>query len=266
MLSDLIAHRKIIVTLTRNELRTRHLGTFGGFLWSILNPTIMALIYWFVFSAVFYSGRVKYEGFELPYICYFLAGFSPWLLFQETISRSLTSVIDNPNYVKKITFPLNVLAPIQFLASSVTHFVILFVLLVIMVFSGIEITARLFGLIPYYVALAAFTIGICWIVSAVTVFFRDTVQVVNLLLTVWFWSCPIVWAVVSIPDKYRHLLALNPFTFILDGYRNVLFASIAPQPTSVNYVPIIYLMVIAFAFVGGKWVFSRLQPHFADVV
>ncbi len=265
MLFQFLKHRRLIATLAANELRTRYMGTFAGLLWNFISPLVMALIYWFIFSTIFYAGRVIYEGYELQYICYFLAGYAPWLLFQETVLRSANAIADNPNYVKKIVFPLGTLAFIHFLAGSISHLVILGVLLAIMLSSGISVSPEIFLIIPYYLLLALFTLGISWVISAINVFVRDAAHVVALVLNVWFWFCPIVWVMSAMPEKFRFVFALNPFLFFIDGYRGALFSNLAPQSPG-GGLPVIYVMIVFAVFFVGQYIFQRLQSHFGDMV
>jgi len=265
MLQDIIANRKLITVLAVNELKSRYLGTFAGFVWGIINPTMMALIYWFVFSTIFYSGKVKFEGYDLPYICYFLAGYAPWMLFSECVSRNLNTIADNPNYVKKIVFPLQIFAPIHYVANTVAHLVMLCVLFFIMFYNNMPITWSVLYLIPYYLALAAFTFGISWAVSALNVFVRDTAQVVPIILNIWFWLSPVVWVMSAMPSSdYSGLFAMNPFLFFIDGYRWALFGTAAGSDVG-NTTFWVDLLIIALVFFAGKALFHRLKPHFGDM-
>ena len=100
------------------EIKMRYLGTFAGFLWSIVHPVTIALIYWFIFSGLFKSGRI---GDNVPYICYFLSGFIPWTMFTESLMSSTNSIVNNTHYVKKIVFPTELLPVINLIASLISQ-------------------------------------------------------------------------------------------------------------------------------------------------
>ena len=265
MIKEFLSFRKLMLTLAMNELHTRYFGTFVGFLWSVINPAMMAIIYWFIFSSIFYSGRVTYNGLSLPYICYFLSGYAPWLLFQESLTRSLNTIIDNPNYVKKIIFPVQILSPIQILVSSISHIIIITALIIIMLFSSISLDFGMLMIIPYYIALVIFTLGFAWLVSAINVFMRDTSQVVNIVLNIWFWLTPIVWAIEIMPERYHSIFMFNPFIFFVDGYRKSLFGHNYNETIN-DDLKFLYLLFTIIIYFVGKKVFQKLRHQFGDVL
>ena len=243
----------------------RYLGTFVGFVWSVVHPIILAAVYWLVFSTIFHSGRVAYSNQTVPYICYFLAGFAPWIMFNDALLASTASVVNNPNYVKKIIFPTELYPIICFISSLVSQIAIFTVLIVIMFFSGLSLKINILELLFYFSLLSLFTLGISWATCALNVLFRDTAQVLLVIINIWFWVTPIVWVFTAIPKNVQHYFKLNPFLFFTEGYRRALFhgGSIG-TPTVLDWF--YYCSVIIIVLFVGYYIFKKLKPQFGDVI
>jgi len=115
--------------MARMEIRKRYVGTLAGMAWSVAHPLMMILIYWVIFSLGF---RVHPAG-NTPFIVYFLCGLIPWTAFAETVSASSNAVTGNPYLVKKTVFPTEILPLAHWLASMVSHVIMLVILAIVMV-------------------------------------------------------------------------------------------------------------------------------------
>jgi lipopolysaccharide transport system permease protein/teichoic acid transport system permease protein len=116
----------------------------------------------------------------------------------------------------------------------------------------------------YLAALTIFSLGLGWLCSALNVFYRDTAQIVGVLFNIWFWLTPIVWEMNIVPEKYSFYVKLNPFYYIVQGYKDSFLYHI---PFWEHYMQGIYFWVVCFlTFAIGAFVFKKLKPDFVDVM
>lgn len=259
-LRNIYSCRDIVRTMAAHELANRYVGTLGGALWTIAHPVAMILVYWFVFSVGF-----KAQGpAGMPFILYFVSGLLPWLFFNETLTASISSVTGNAHLVKKLVFPTEVLPVVHIAAGLVAHGVLVAVFLVLLGYHGIYPSVYIAQLPYYLVMLIVLTLGMSWLLAALHVFYRDIGQAMTVLLNFWFWLTPIVWTIDIVPERYRWLLHINPFYFLVEGYRNAL---VYQKPMWATPHDALYFTVIALAlFTLGAAVFRRLKPEFHDML
>lgn len=259
-LKMLFKSRSLIGALVVREIQGRYVGTFGGLIWSVINPLMMILVYWFVFSVGF---KIQPPG-GVPFIIIFLCGLIPWTLFSETLMSNVEVVRSNPHFVKKMVFPTEVLVVVNFFASLVTHAIMLVILFALMWFNDLSISIFNFQFVFYLFALSIFTVGMSWLISALNVFYKDIGQVVGVVLNLWFWLTPIVWMVDMIPPKYQIFLNLNPMLYIVAGYKNSFLYDMAFWT---HYrTGGMFWGISLFIFIFGGLVFRRLKPEFAEVL
>src|SRR5262245_25471554 len=201
----------LLRTLITQELARRFAGSFVGLAWLVVQPVLMIFTYWLVFSLFL---KVPLLDGRVPFIAAFLAGFLPWLAFQETLAASATSITSNPHLVKKILFPLELLPVAQLGVALLAHVAILALFVIGLVADGRMPTWYALQLPYVMAALVALALGLGWLVAALNVFARDTAQALSAILGIWFWLTPIVWPASVIPEAYRWVLELNPFSYV----------------------------------------------------
>lgn len=259
-LKTVYAYRNTIKALTAREIKVRYVGSLGGLAWSIIHPLVIILVYWMVFSVGFKVQPVS----NVPFIVAFLCGFIPWTLFHDALTANTHAIIKNTHLATKVVFPTELLPLVNFLASLITHGIMIVILIAVMLAHGISLSIYNFQFLYYLVLLSMFTIGISWIAAALNVFYRDVGQVFVALLHIWFWLTPIVWMWEMMPESFRYFLKFNPMMQVVSGYRN----------SFLNYVPFwervnseIYLWGCCVGmFVIGAFVFRRLKWDFAEVL
>lgn len=262
----LFRRRKMILTMAMTEIKVRYLGTLAGILWCIIHPIVMACVFWIVFGSLFKSAGVQYELKTVPYICYFLSGFAPWTLLNDSLMSSTNSIVGNPHYVKKIVFPTEMLPVINLLASLVSQVAIFAVLFIIMLRFNLSIIhINYLKLFYFFLLLSIFSIGISWITASLNVFYRDTAQVLTVILNIWFWVTPVVYASTLLPPKINHLIKFNTVFYIIEGYRDSLLNTGNLEYANINWDFYHLSVVLIIAFIG-KHIFNRLKPEFADII
>ena len=253
-------NRRLIIAMAAREIQSRYIGTLGGLAWSIINPLMFILVYWFVFSVGF---RVQPAG-NVPFIVVFLCGLIPWSMFSEALTTSTGTISANSHLVTKTVFPTEILPIVNIVASLITHTIMLFIFIIVMIFNKIPLSFYNFQFIYYLSGLILFSLGFGWFLSAINVFFKDIGQVVSVVLNIWFWFTPIVWPQEMIPEKFQFIIKLNPMYYIIDGYRA---SFIYHSPIWHNPRGGVYFWLVSLAvFIIGGLTFRRLKPDFAEVL
>jgi lipopolysaccharide transport system permease protein len=256
------SNRKLIASMVRRDILSRSRGSFGGAVWTFLNPLLLMATYFFVFGVVLqtkFGGDTSRSG----YVLYFLAGMLPWLPFSEAVGRSPYVVIEHRNFVKKLVFPLETLPVNLVLAGVVTE------VFALAIFVAGLLAAR--GAVPWSVVwLPALLVpqlllaaGLCWFLAALGVFVRDLGQIIGFLLTLWFFLTPICYEEsTKIPAAVAHVLSYNPILVLVRGYRGIFLEG---HPPPLGPLAALWIGSGLVALLGHAW-FHRLRRSFADVI
>lgn len=259
-LKDFYTNRILLLKLAKNDIKSRYAGSFFGVMWAFVQPLITILVFWFVFQVGFKSPPVKH----IEFILWFACAYIPWIYFNDTVLSSSNCLYEYGYLVKKIRFRTSTLPIVKVLSATFIHmFFIGFIWFMFLVF-GYSFKLIWLQCIYYSVALFCLAVGISWIVSSVSVFFKDFSQIVNIILQIGFWLTPIFWAPESINPKIMMIFKINPIYYITQGYRDSFITGIGFwERGSIN---IYYWGVVAVIFVVGALTFKRLRPHFADMI
>jgi len=259
---SLAHHARLIWELCRRDITGRYRGSMGGLFWAFLNPLLMLAIYSFVFGYIFKSRWTAANTGETHFAIVLFIGLIVSNFFSECLNRAPIIITSNPNYVKKVIFPLETLSWVA-VGTGVFHAVIsTVVLLVALVVTGTHVApaAALFPvLLLVFLPMVA---GVTWLFSALGVFFRDTQQIMTVLTTSLVFLAPIFYPRSSLPEQYRWLLSLNPLTFIVETARGLILWNQFPDPLgALTYV--VASMLMAWF---GWLVFHATRKGFADVI
>jgi lipopolysaccharide transport system permease protein len=252
--------KTLVVELARRELTDLHSGQSGGFVWLVLHPVLMFLVYTFLFAAVL-KVRIGANG-PGDYTMYLFSGLAPWLLTQDAIQRSAGVMLANVGIVKKVLFPVEAIVAKSLLASMLvqTVFVVLAMLTTIWMRGGVPISFfMLLILIPIHVTLLW---GLSLLLSAITPFFRDTVEFIRVFISINMFLMPVIYLPDMVPGVIRYALLLNPFSHLIWCYQDVLYFNEINHPFS-------WLISFLFAITmlsAGSYVFLRLRHQFSSVL
>jgi ABC-type polysaccharide/polyol phosphate export permease len=246
------------------ELREQYAGSLLGVVWSLLQPLLLILLYWWVFAAVM---RIRFpEGTALadtPFIVFLLSALLPWFAFQEGLTRAAGAIVGRRDMVRKVHFPVRVFPLAAAAAAFVVHASSYLLFLVAFALwrgglsaSGWLAVAVLLGL--QFVA----TAGLGLLLAAFIVYLRDIQQVLGLVLAVMFYTAPVLYPLSLVPEELRGLVYLNPFTAFAEGYHGAVLAGSWPEPVVLTGLG----LFAAGALAVGIQVFRRLEPGFADVL
>jgi ABC-type polysaccharide/polyol phosphate export permease len=260
-LRNLVERRALVAQLVRRDFQQRYVGSAAGWLWGAVHPLVLLLSYTFVFQVCL---KAKLPPGEVTdnYTMYLFCGFLPWLLFQDTVLRSAGSLIESSNLITRTVFPAEVV-PVSIFLSSLIHHLIALALVIASTAIVLRTVSPMIMLLPLYMLFVGFlAVGIGWIVSSLQVYLRDTVQVLNVAMTLWFWFTPIMINERQIPAGVRPLVALNPMAWVVRAYRDRLLSARWP---SLRELTVLTAYSVA-VFVAGGLFFRHLKRGFADVL
>lgn len=257
---DVWQSRRMIYELTKQDFRSRYLGSYLGILWAFVQPAITVMILWFVFEVGFKSKPVG----DFPFILWLIAGMFPWFFIAESISMGTNSVVENSFLVKKVVFRVSILPLIKIISALLVHLFFILILFLMFLYYGYHPSIYNLQVFYYLFATCCLVLGFSWLTAALVVFSRDIGQLVSMLLQFGFWVTPIFWSMQMIPEEYRGILMANPCYYLIEGYRN---AFIYQRWFWEDAGLTVYFWVLAVGLLGlGALAFRKLRPHFADVL
>jgi ABC-2 type transport system permease protein len=245
----------LIYNLVLRDLKVKYKGSTLGFLWSLLNPLLMLVVYTVAFKYVI---KLRVPNFTV----FLFSALMPWTFLSSALSMGAVSITDNSNLVKKVYFPREVL-PLSVVLVNLFHFFLTFIVLIpALLFFNIQPGFSFFFLVVIIFFQFLFVLGLAFIFAALNVYYRDIKHFLEVLLQLWFWVTPIIWSISLIPEKYRSFAYLNPFTPFVTAYRDVILRNRIPG------LPTIAAMIAlgVLVFLLGAVVFRRKQRRFAEEI
>ena len=254
--------RELIIGMTKREVLGRYRASWLGIFWSLLTPILLLLVYMFVFGVIFKARWPQPEGLEDSFAPLLFCGIIAYMTFSEILTRSPLLIVDNANYVKKVVFPLDILSWIA-VANALFHFFIsLLVLLAFIVLSGRGLSWTLIY-VPVLVGLFSINLlGLAWLISAASVYIRDTTYVAGFLATALMFLSPVFYPKSAVPEQFAIVMDMNPLTFYIEAFRDVLILGRVPDLSSFLLAGFFSLL----SFIVGYWFFQRVRKGFADVL
>ena len=255
-------HRGLILQLTRREIAARYRGSVLGVAWSFVTPLLMLAVYTFVFTVVFEARWDIAVGNQVEFALVLFAGLIVFYIFSECIGRAPGLLMENPSYIKRIIFPLEILgwiAVVSALFNAVISLGILLVGYVLVV--GVPPLTTLWTpvvLAPY----ALLVLGITWILAPLGLYVRDVRQVVSVILPIFMFASPLFYPLSAIPEAARPYMALSPLAFTMEQLRAVALFGI--QPDFVGLA--IFTAIATFIAWCGFAFFQITKRGFADVL
>ncbi len=260
-LLELPGRFELIGSLARREFVARYKGSALGVVWAILTPMVMIAIFTFIFAGIF-GARFGERNSHWDYALHLFCGLLPWTMFQETVQKSATTIVNHANLVKRVVFPLETLPIAEALSSLVNQLFGTAVLLVAILILRYELHVSVLWIPVLIIPQMLLTLGAAWLIASLGVFLRDISQGVSLVLTAWMFLTPIIYPESMVPAQYRMAIALNPFTALIRSYRRILMEGAAPDWPSLAYFTAFALV----SFFFGYWWFARTRKNFADVL
>lgn len=258
----LTKHRQLTIELAKREIKDRYLGQVLGAFWAVGHPIMLMAVYVFIFAYVF-NARIG-GTYALPkdFTVYLLSGLVPWMCFQETMSKGTSVIVSHANLVKQVMFPLEVL-PVKGVISSLLSFFISLAILTMYVLFRYQSLPPTYLLLPLLVFLQIIAmIGVSYIFSAIGVYFRDLKDLVQVFSTVSLYMMPILYLPAQVPGKLRPILYLNPFTYLVWCYQDVLYFGRIEH----GWAWLVNTTLSLGIFYIGYRVFRKLKTMFGNVL
>jgi len=256
-LARLLVWAELALSLAQRDVEIRYKHSLLGLYWALINPLATAAIFAFVFGVIFHA-----SSRPIPYVVFLLTGLTFWNLFANGVTSATQSVTGNATLLAKVYFPRVVLPLAAVLARLIDFAFSLVVLAVFLLAYRVPIHAEA-ALLPLLVLLELlFTAGVGFAVAALNVLYRDVSQLVGLLLMIWMYLSPVMYAAQGVPRALAAALLLNPMGAILEAERDLLFRGTILAPWSVAEAVGWALLAVT----GGYLVFRRLEPLFAEVM
>jgi lipopolysaccharide transport system permease protein len=260
--ADLYRHRVLLWQFICRNIELQHKGSFLGIAWSMLSPLLLFAVYAFVFLIVF-DGRFGVVPTETraDFAIGLFLGLSLAQLFQETLTTAPLLVVQNPNYVKKVVFPLEIL-PVAAVGAALFRCLVSLGLVVLagaIWGPGIALTACWLPVIVGLLVLLS--LGVAWTLSALGVFLRDLAQLAQFFAVLLTFMSGIFYSLGSLPASFS-FLSYNPLLVLIDAGRNVLLWHRPPSVPDLTYVGLVSVLLCLI----GHLIFAALKPAFSDVL
>lgn len=263
IVKQVLRHRHLIWQLTKRQVIGRYKGSYLGIAWSFLYPLLMLVAYTFIFSVVFKARwSVSPDESKVEFALTLFCGLIAYQLFSENVTRAPGLILENPNYVKKVIFPLEIL-PLTVLGASLIHSLISVGILLLgaALLMG-KLSATLFYLPLVFMPLLFLSLGLSWILASLGTFIRDLQQLVSVVVQLLLFMSPIFYPVTALPEAFRPWMLANPLSSMIENFRRVLLWNMPPDW---HWWAWGTLLTALFAL-GGYWWFKKTEKAFADVI
>jgi ABC-2 type transport system permease protein len=248
--------RRILGLLVRRDLKVRYADSILGYVWSILDPLAMGMVYWFVFATIFGGRNVGEE----PYILYLMAGMLPFRWYQTTVT-SAAGAIKGERLVRSAALPREIWILRLVFSKGAEYLFSLPVLAAFIIAYRKGINWEIIYMIPAALIQIVLSTGLALLLSALGALFRDVDRVMHIVMRFMFYATPIIYGLNDVlqnpkmPEFLKDAYVINPMTGIVSLYRAGLFPAELHLETVVSSV-----IGSVIALVVGWWVFIRLEP------
>lgn len=243
-----------------DDFRRKYAGSALGSLWAFLQPMVTIVLYWFVFQLGFKSQPVD----DFPFILWLITGLVPWFFISEAIVNATASLMDYSYLVKKVLFDINILPLAKILSTLLVQLVLIMFAVICFCIGGYWPDIHYLQVILFLVYMCAFAAGVSYITATLYVFFKDTIQIISIVIQAVFWLTPIVWDFGTMPELAQRILIYNPIYYCISGFRNAFIYHEWFHPGI--GMTIYYWGICALVLVIGMSLFRKCKEHFADVL
>lgn len=262
IIGSLLNHRELLWELVKRDFSGRYKGSIMGMAWSLLHPILMLAIYTLVFSVAFKARWGEGEESKVAFAIVLFSGMIVHGLFAECLNRAPGIIVSQPNYVKKVVFPLEIL-PWVALCSALLHFLVSIGLLMLFcIFTGVSLKATVVLVPIVMLPLLLMTLGLTWLFASLGVYLRDIAQGMGVVTTVLMFLSPVFYKTTAFPEGYRIFFAINPLTLPIEQLRDVMLWG--NEIDWANWTMSFFVGCLICHF--GFWWFQKSRRGFADVL
>ena len=260
-LGALWQYRELLYFLVWRDIKVRYKQTALGVTWVILQPVVSMVVFTFLFGNL-----LGVPSGDVPYPIFSYAALLPWAYFASSINKSSTSLVMNTNLVTKVYFPRMVI-PISSVLSGLVDFGFGFIVLIgLMIYFRMPPSPTVLFL-PAFLFLAMLTaLGFGFWLSALNVRYRDVNYLVPFIVQIWMYLTPVIYGASLIPEQYRFLLAFNPMTAVVEGFRWALLSPYLESAQAPGGILLFSFLISILVLISGAVFFRRIERTFADVI
>jgi lipopolysaccharide transport system permease protein len=253
----LAQYRDLLYTLTLHRLQVRYKQSVLGWLWAIVQPLSLMLMYSVIFSIM----GVKTGG-STPYPLLSYSALIVWSCFSTAVASATNSLVAHFSLVTKVYFPREILPLTYVLAALVDLVAAGLVLTLLMGYFHVPLTLYAFHVIPAVAILVVFTLAVSLVLCAIQVKYRDIGIAMPLLLQLWMFATPVVYPLSAVPPKWQTFYILNPMVGVTETFRHALLDGSTPQ-----YEPLLVAAAVSLLFLPVAYLyFKHVEATVADVL
>jgi len=258
-----IAQRDLILQFVRREVLGRYRGSLLGIGWSFITPVLMLSVYTFVFVDVF---KARWPGAEsgggVEFALQIFAGLIVFNLFAELVIRGPRLILEQPNLVKKVVFPLEILPWISVLAGLFHMLLSLFILVLVTAWARGTLPLTALALPLVILPFVPLMLGLSWLLAALGLFVRDVGLMMGVMVNLAMFMSPVFYSVRSLPEGVQVIMNANPLTLIIESLRQVLLLGLWPDWLALFW----YWVAATLVAIVGAYFFEVTRKGFADVL
>lgn len=258
---ELISSRKMIFDLAKTDFKNKYATSLFGTVWAFVQPIVTIAIYVFVFQVGFKAGDTS-SGY--PFLLYLVAGIISWFFFAEAWMNATNCLVEYSYLVKKVVFKIEVLPIVKVISSFFVHLFFIALAFALFTLNGRMPGLSVIQLVYYLVCTVAFVLALSYFTAAITPFFPDTSQIINILTQIGMWTIPIMYDEAIMGPTVMKVLRFNPMYYVVTGYRDCyMHGQWFWERTGMT---IYFWCITIILFIIGYRTFKKLKIHFADVL
>lgn len=253
-IKEIWQYREMIHSFVKKEIRARYQKSVLGVLWNYINPLVQIAVYTLVFTLI-YRNNIK------VYYLFLTTAMMPWNFFSDSLGNGSSAIVNSADMVKKIYFPREVLVISTVSAKFINLIISMMFIFAASLVAPIRIDPYRLWIIPIIMIIEYLqALGLALIAAAVTVFLRDVQFIINVVLMAWIWMTPVMYSLDNVPTRLGKLLLINPMTWTITAFRDVLYYNRYPTVTAM----LIALMEGVIFVLIGELIFSKKSGKFAE--
>jgi len=252
------SRRQLLSQMVSREIKARYKQSILGYFWVILNPLFQMLVMSFAFSVIM---RIPtYANSDIPYSIFLYTALLPWTLFANSLTSASNSLVNNASLITKIYFPRTILPLATIIAKIVDFLFASTVLIAFFIIYKIPININIIWFFPIFFIQQILTMALALFFSASNLIYRDIQYLLSLILSLWMYLTPIVYPLDIVPAKLRFIFQLNPFSVLVNAYRQTILGQQSPNLTSLTiaFFSSFFLLLLGLKF------FKQQEKTFAD--
>ncbi|MGL4727475.1 MAG: ABC transporter permease [Bosea sp. (in: a-proteobacteria)] len=252
----------LVREMALRDIKGGHAGHGLGSLWIYIQPIVVVATFMLIFGVVIGTKMAVTSTFPGDYTSYILVGLTPWLLMSNALGRATNAFITNANLVKQVVFPVETL-PVATIVACFLIYVPTFILMVgykALLGGGLGWLALALPLVLLMHALLC--VGLTLLLSVTTPFLRDIREFVTIYMSVSMYFTPAIYLPDWVPSLVRPILYLNPFSYVVWVYQDVLFFGAIRH----GFAWIVFAAMSIAIFLAGLVVFRRVKPYLGNVL